>query len=80
MVMNTEEGIFITEEKAEQIDPMKLEHFEHGETVQIKEGFFQVCRVDLRRQRLILKPIPSPLDQQIDDRLQALARGASCAR
>ena len=59
--MDTREGRFVPAEKAKYIDPMDLELFEHGETVQVKEGFFEVCKIDLRGQRLILKPIPRPI-------------------
>lgn len=58
--MDTRTGELMTEAKAELRDPLDLEYFEYGEIVQIKSGFFEVCKIDLRRQRLVLKPIPRP--------------------
>jgi len=37
--------------------PGDVETFEHEEVVQVKTGFFLVTKVDIRRQRLVLKPI-----------------------
>lgn len=46
--------------------PGDVETFEHGETVQVKAGFFEVVKVDTRKQRLVLKPIPSPVAEPAD--------------
>jgi hypothetical protein len=58
--MDTETGEMDIWEKMKDRDPMDLESFEHGETVQIKAGFFQITKIDLQKQRLVLKPIPRP--------------------
>ncbi len=66
--MDTEIGELMTWDKAKVVDPLNLESFEHGEIVQVKEGFFQVCKIDLRKQRLVLKPIPRPPTDAQGDR------------
>ncbi len=61
--MDTSQGEFIPDEKARHLletRPEDLEQYEYGETVQVKEGFFEVVKIDLRSQRLVLKPIPRP--------------------
>lgn len=40
--------------------PCDMEMFEYGEIVQVKTGFFEVCKIDTRKQRLVLEPIPRP--------------------
>ena len=62
--MDTRTGELMTAEKAELRDPMDLEYFEYGEVIQVKTGFFEVVKVDLRRQRLTLKPVPRPLPER----------------
>ena len=62
--MDTRSGELMDGEKARQRDPMDLESFEHGETVQVKGGFFEICKIDLRGQRLVLKPIPAPIEEE----------------
>jgi hypothetical protein len=37
--------------------PGDVETFNHDEVVEVKTGFFLVAKVDIRRQRLVLKPI-----------------------
>ncbi len=66
--MDTKSGEFFPgskEAQALEVDARgDLETFEYGETVQIKSGYFEVCKIDLRGQRLILKPIPRPVDDE----------------
>jgi hypothetical protein len=56
-------------------DETDLEIFEHGEVVQVKSGWFEVTKVDIRKQRVTLKPIPRPTKEQLKD-VTAEARAA----
>ena len=58
--MDTETGELMPWNKAKLRDPINLESFEHGETVQVKTGYFEVVKIDLHKQRIVLKPIPEP--------------------
>jgi hypothetical protein len=86
--MNTSEGtLYDDPDKMKQLleeDPASVETFEHGEVIQVKDGFFEVVKVDIRKQRLVLKPVPKPVDKQaeVDDlsgQLTALREGFSRA-
>ncbi len=64
--MDTGSGEFISEAKVRLLDaqrPEDLESFEYGEVIQVKSGFFEVVKVDMRSQRLVLKPIPKPISE-----------------
>ena len=62
--MDTQSGRFIekTTEILEAEAKDRLEFFEYGEVVQVKSGFFEVVKIDVRGQRLTLKPIPEPIE------------------
>jgi hypothetical protein len=45
-------------------DESNLVGWEWGERVQIKGGWFEVCKIDTRKQRLVLKPIPKPANEE----------------
>ncbi len=75
--MNTGTGELLDDpEKLRQLletSPEDLETFAYGETVQVKEGFFEVVKIDVRRQRLVLKPKPSvarqsPTSEEVSER------------
>ena len=65
--MDTKGGELIPAAKAAFLDPMDLEEFTYGEMVQVKEGFFEVVKIDLRGQRLVLKPIPRPSEERDEE-------------
>lgn len=45
--------------------PLDVETFGYDEVVQVKTGFFQVVKIDIRCQRLVLKPISRAKAEQI---------------
>lgn len=60
--MNTASGEFMPPEeiKKTQPDERKREFFAYGEIVQVKRGWFEVTKVDERRNRITLKGVPAP--------------------
>lgn len=45
--------------------PPGLNHLEYGQQVLVVDvGHFEITKIDIRKQRLTLKPIPSPIVQE----------------
>ena len=76
--MNTRDGhLFDKESIFDELNenrPCDLETFSYGETVQVKSGFFELTKIDLQKQRLVLKPIPRPIRDQLDERNEEMKR------
>lgn len=64
----------------------KLKQWEYGERVEIKGCWFEVTKIDLQKQRLVLKPIPRPADPEAaqrsanEERERVIARARELTR
>lgn len=65
--MDVGTGEFMSETaiKERQPDETKREYFAYGEIVQVKRGFFEVCKIDERRNRITLKGVPPPNPEEM---------------
>ena len=54
--------------------PPNLNRVEYGQKVEVKGvGHFEITKIDIKKQRLVLKPVPSPMQE---DDLEAFRTGA----
>ena len=65
--MNTASGLFMSpnEIQKDQPDETKREFFAYGEIVQVKRGWFEVVKIEEKKNRIVLKGVPSPDPDQL---------------
>lgn len=60
--MNTASGEFMSPDSIKDIQPdeSKREYFAYGEIVQVKRAWFEVVKIEEKKNRIVLKGVPAP--------------------